>query len=412
MKFHCDSDVYSALIRADIVISTTRDVPVSYLYRAADNPNMIAYMTERKVKDFEKDKSKGISPFVFPAKKEIQSYAIMAKPGRVIKKLLPKISGKKLTNFVLHFTPNIGKFEIWDNVTKAYKCERIGSCMTGNDMSFYSKNGIKILVFIVNSKIHGRAIYWPEIYFDKIKKSLPLIDRIYTVDGKDYPQFENYAFNNNCVLRLSYDRFLYKGKEFKCKIDFKLKTLNIDFWPYMDTFCWITEEGVLSNYISNNAVELDNTEGQNPFHDGEVYSEYEGCHLDEDSAVYSEYLSSFISEDSAVHVSDDYFPIDSDFISSCENCEEYILSEECITSYNGDDLCRDCFIEITAGKYEGEYASVNDDNIIETYDGKLCHIDDCVELENGKYALKNDLDLVEKENGFYYIERQTKKIKL
>lgn len=414
MELHFDIDVSTALNRASIssldLLTSKKDYPISYLYRAKGNPNMIGYLDKKRVDELKKlkgvKKLDSIFGFNYNDPK-LHKLAIMAKAGRVIKKLIPDIDAKKLTNFVSHFTITTGEFRIWKNVTRAYD-SHINSCMQHQDMSFYRKNDINVLVLVTNKKVVGRAIYFPEIYFSKLKKTLPLISRVYTIDGKDNCQFEKYALKHDCVLALSDTRFLFQGNEFECNIEFKLKDMNIDFWPYMDVLCYITEECTLNNHCNGCAME--STEGCNPFENDEgEWSEYYDDYVPYDCAVYSHHVESMIHIDNAVRVNGEWYPEDSDAISNCDSCNETGLSRNMIQLYDGDYLCDDCIIELDAGEHEGEYAGKHDRDVVETYNGETCLISDCVKLDTGEYALSDDEELDEDlaKEGVYSIETKT-----
>lgn len=430
MHLAMDQTIWNALAKIHILVpdKTVTNAPISCLYRPTNDINKIAYMTLDRYNRF--IKKEGKEPSVY--EKELIKYAIKANPGRVIKKLLPELDAKSVTTFVSHFTIIDGKFEIWKNVTEAYNTERINSCMTNCDMSFYELNGIKVLVLLTNKhrQIRGRALYWPEIYFPELKKTLPLIDRVFTVDGKDLYQFDKYALNNDCVIRTEYKHFVYKEEGFDDKIEYKLdywEEKDIDFWPYLDTLYLFTKDGYLRNYINSEiegkAVSCHLTDGSIPYNWGKVWSNYHDCYLEEENAI---------------QLHGDYFDRNSEIVVRCPYCQRYEIKDYMISLYkkykienrvraissvfngillterwsdgdrNTDKACSNCAGIITLGKFTGEgYLIEEDKDIITSYNGYTFHKGEAVKLTNGKYAYHKDPQLVKGEFG-NYIDDKTK----
>lgn len=276
MKFKCDNDVLKALKAAEIAISTKREIPISYLFRDRKNPNMIGYLTKNQRERFLKNSSSyfAATDLEYCVQSALKSFATFARPSRVIKKLLPKISNKKLIKFSALYKLRDGKFEVRSDVTNVYNESPVHSCMSGCDMSFYELNGIKVLTFTVDKVIVGRAVYYPEIKFPHLDKTLPLMVCPYTKDGRDEFSFDKYARKNGIVIAKGETKFEYDKKEFYDNVCFKLKTINVGYWPYFDIMCYVFRGAESKSYYLNNHGKgycINEAEGQDPFEWHENY---------------------------------------------------------------------------------------------------------------------------------------------
>jgi hypothetical protein len=260
-----------------------------------------------------------------------------------------------------------------DDILKAYHCanydegETMGSCMRFDAAQEYleiytdNPNEVKCLVLInpENDKVRGRALIW------HMDNDQYFMDRIYTTNKEFNTFFNNYAEENGISKRPNSTVTLENGGVY-------------DKYPYMDTFEYYDPEtATLATSGEQGWIRLQDTGGGHS--DAGVYIEYgdrEGDTVDEDEAYYLSYRTPNGYVEGYAH-QDDVIGIDG----------EVYLIDDCIKTYDHEWVYKYDYesntIELTHGRYEGEYAK----------------LDDAIELENGEYG---DNQYVTRED--YYVE--------
>jgi len=275
-----------------------------------------------------------------------------------------------------------------EDILKAYHCENyendetMGSCMRYDYAQQYLKiftdnpNEVKCLVLLnpETNKVRGRALIW---HMDNDKY---FMDRVYTTNKEFNTYFNNYAEENGISKSANSTVTLENGGEY-------------DTYPYMDTFQFYDpESGTLATNGEQGWIRLQDTRGGHS--DAGVYIEYgdhEGETVDEDEAFYISYRTPNGYREGWAHQDDVVF-IDS----------ELYLIDDCIKTYNHEWVYKyddESFpVELTAGRYEGEYAKFEDTVELErnyygegqyiTNDDDYTHLDD--DIYDVPYALSDD----------------------
>lgn len=247
-----------------------------------------------------------------------------------------------------------------DDILKAYHCENyendetMGSCMRYDYAQEYLKiytdnpNEVKCLVLLnpETNKVRGRALIW------HMDNGQYFMDRIYTTNKEFNTFFNNYAEENGISRIANSTVTLENGGVY-------------DKYPYMDTFEYYDpESGTLATDGNDGWIRLQDTRGG--YSEAGVYIElgdHEGDIVDEDEAVYISYRTPDGYREGAAH-QDDVVGIDG---------EAYLI-DDCIRTYDDEWVFKyddESFpVELTAGRYEGEYAK----------------LDDTVELEHNYYG--------------------------
>jgi hypothetical protein len=274
-----------------------------------------------------------------------------------------------------------------DDILKAYHCENyedgetMGSCMRFDYAQEYLKiytdnpNEVKCLVLLnpETNKVRGRALIW---HMDNDKY---FMDRVYTTNKEFNTYFNNYAEENGISKRANSTVTLENGGEY-------------DTYPYMDTFQYYhPESGSLAADGSEveGSIRLQDTSGGHS--EAGVYIEYgdhEGETVDEDEAYYISYRTPDGYREGYAH-QDDVIPIDGDVY----------LMDDCIKTYDHEWVYKyDDYsfpIELTAGRYEGEYAKLDDTVELEhNYYGEGQYItteDDYIQLDDDIYEIPHAL---------------------
>lgn len=268
-----------------------------------------------------------------------------------------------------------------DDILKAYHCanydegETMGSCMRYESAQEYleiytdNPNEVKCLVLLnpENDKVRGRALIW------HMDNDQYFMDRVYTTNKEFNTFFNNYAEENGISKRPNSTVTLENGGVY-------------DKYPYMDTFEYYDPEtATLATSGEQGWIQLQDTGGGHS--DAGVYIEYgdrEGDTVDEDEAFYISYRTpdgyreGYAHQDDVIFIDDGVYLID-DCIKTYDH--------EWVYKYDDDSYT----IELTHGRYEGEYAK----------------LDDTIELENGEYGenqyVTREDDYVELDNDIYEI---------
>lgn len=275
-----------------------------------------------------------------------------------------------------------------DDILKAYHCENyedgetMGSCMRFDYAQEYLKiytdnpNEVKCLVLLnpETNKVRGRALIW------HMDNDQYFMDRVYTTNKEFNTFFNNYAEENGISKRANSTVTLENGGEY-------------DTYPYMDTFQYYDpESGTLATDSHQGWLRLQDTHGGHA--DAGVYIElgdHEGDTVDEDEAYYlsyrtpNGYVEGYAYQDDVVFLDGEAYLID-DCIKTYDH--------EWVYKYDDESLP----VELTAGRYEGEYAKYEDVVELEpNYYGEgqyITHEDDYETLDDDiydtPYALSND----------------------
>ena len=247
-----------------------------------------------------------------------------------------------------------------DDILKAYHCENyendetMGSCMRYDYAQEYLKiytdnpNEVKCLVLLnpETNKVRGRALIW------HMDNGQYFMDRIYTTNKEFNTFFNNYAEENGISRIANSTVTLENGGVY-------------DKYPYMDTFEYYDpESGTLATDGNDGWIRLQDTRGG--YSEAGVYIElgdHEGDIVDEDEAVYISYRTPDGYRKGHAHQDDIVWLDDGAY-----------LIDDCIRTYDDEWVFKyddESFpVELTAGRYEGEYAK----------------LDDTVELEHNYYG--------------------------
>ena len=148
------------------------------------------------------------------------------------------------------------------------------SCMANKPKEFfniYSKNSCCSMVILYSDdgilkqgsyesdRIKGRALLWDVKYNGRMVKFL---DRIYCNSDSDIELFKTYAKNKGWYRKVEQTMYpeacvTLDGNEIDDRFEVELDTVDMDYFPYMDTMCFcINEDGCL---IITNDKELGHT---------------------------------------------------------------------------------------------------------------------------------------------------------
>lgn len=183
-----------------------------------------------------------------------------------------------------------------------HSCMRYNSCQKFLDIYTESKNVSMLIWTNDDDKLLGRAIVWKLNNHNNVT----FMDRIYTSVQSDESVFKKYARKMGWAYKQkqSYcDRYsvIYNGKELDWdNMEVEVKNISYEYYPYMDTFSYYDEDGILYNYKPRvSCIELDDTEG-GPNNEEGMVQDYQGDMIREDEAIYCEYEGVWCYESDAI----------------------------------------------------------------------------------------------------------------
>jgi hypothetical protein len=324
------------------------------------------------------------------------------KIGKFAKKLLGnKYKDSEIEDFVNKFKAkqsNSYEFRLVDGEeivtwydSKNYKSQdgQLGSsCMKNSDskiFEMYVKNPevCKMLILLEDDELIGRALVWKidEINGDVLDKPTYFMDRQYTIEDSYVHKFREYAKEKGWMYK-TYNKHDHlknvtlNGSDSKIDMKVKLKKLNYDKYPYLDTFrLYDPKLHTLYNsdgeYETGNYFSLDSTDGGYSSI-SDVWSDWHGEYICEDDAIYSIQLSTYILSVDAIYIRSrrDYLPRTHPDLVEDEWTHESLHSDDAVFSdeYSGYINSENAILVITKieSKLDLESSYIHkDDNFLE-----------------------------------------------
>ena len=314
------------------------------------------------------------------------------KPGGFVAKVFNGIPPKEVEKFSNLFRAEADKpdfrFEVvnGERIRRVYHYESVDSdcgslgisCMKHDHcqkyLDIYVNNADKISMLVMYDEddlVIGRALLW---HFDSFK----LMDRIYTVNDEKYSSyFKKWCIKNgylhkseqNWYNTLAFEQFGQKRSKLQLKLS--LTDKHFEYYPYMDTFKFIDNDGNLYNYHPPvNFKTLCSTDGRKQYSDylrfdvidevfrypgDTVWLEYRDCYTHFDNCYYSE------SNDCHIVRADSTYN---------EEARDYIFNEE-NDSYNNKERIQgriDYYKEREEARKKAQKKKVLDNAISTAYD--------------------------------------------
>ncbi len=346
------SSVANLLLKKRISKELLADSFVNYISISSADSSKISYLSNERMLNIDESE-------YWTSPKRFQ-----VKPGGFISKILKDIHPTDVEKFSNLFRSETSKVRFSFKVVDAdsikeyyhyssYASDSGGSlgvsCMkhenTQKLLNLYRDNQdtVKLLIMLNDDGLlMGRSLLWQT---DNIK----VMDRIYTINDELLTlHFKKWATENNYYYKseqnyystLRFEQLDKSAKEFKLSI--KLKKSNLFHYPYMDTFKFISDDGLLYNYQPENVdfSTICSCDGDKQPSDilrfddiDRVYRHNQDCHLVDYANIYT----------SNKHL----------YWSSSNNC--YILRKDAIY----DELARDYIFNSEYNIYNKQ-ASIKD----------------------------------------------------
>lgn len=251
------SVVANKLLKRRILKDELVENPINYIAISSSDNTKISYLTKERIDSLNSEEY------------WTSSRRFQIKPGAFVSKLFKDIAPKDVEQFANLFKSettkftfewkvvkgdDIKKYYLWDSYssdrgTLGTSCMKHESCQ--KFLNIYSKNTDQVAMLAMLDKdglLMGRAILWD---IDGLK----VMDRIYTINQEEFEQqFKKWATENGYLYKseqnwsssLHFENLKTQKKEMNLKIELKHK--NFSYYPYMDTFKFLDENGNIYNY--------------------------------------------------------------------------------------------------------------------------------------------------------------------
>lgn len=256
-RFQSKSYVATTLIRNEISDDMLAKDHIDYLSISKSDNTKITYLT--------KDRIDKIDPNDYWS----SSKRYLTKPGAFVSKLFNKcFSSRDVEEFSNLFNsfavvkPLNFKVVEGEDIRKYYKhsnyaeergslgnsCMKYENCQSLFNIYTENTDHIKMLILLNDcDKVMGRALLWN--FDDKV------MDRIYTISDEEYAaHFKKWADDNGYIYKTEQNwgntiNFNVGGENKELKLSFKLPNTSMSKYPYMDTFKFLDNNGVIHNHI-------------------------------------------------------------------------------------------------------------------------------------------------------------------
>lgn len=314
------------------------DDNVNYISLSSQDKRRISYLTSDRMESIDESEY------------WTSSRRYHAKPGSFLSKVFKELPAKEVEKFSNLFRSEVDKpeftFEVvngqrikelyyWESYASdrgplGISCMKHEHCQKYLDVYSDNKDNISMLaMFNRDGKLIGRALLWN---FESFK----LMDRIYTICDEEYSSyFKKWASKNDYLHKkeqnwfntMAFDQFGQKPVDLR--LELKLSNRNYDYYPYMDTFKFIDDGGVLYNYQPDCRFRtLCSTDGQKQGSDYLRFDSISKVFRYPGDTVWLEYLSIYTHHDNCYYSEcNDRYILRDDSI-YCEDARDYIFTEE------------------------------------------------------------------------------------
>lgn len=318
-----ESKVAELLLKKRHNIECLVDNPINYISISKDELDKISYLTSERVENIIKETNGDYNSLWTSSKR----YKV--KPGAFVAKIFKDISPSEVEKFSNLFRAESKREKFTFKVVKGedirsfyhyskYQNEDKGSlgasCMkyesTQKLLDIYTSNTDQVSMLIMESDNHpdyilGRAILWE---FDGNK----IMDRIYTSNDeslvfhfKKWATEKGFLYKNaqNFSSTIKFENL--KNKEQELFLSINLSNKKIDKYPYMDTFKFMDNDGILYNYKPK-GVELKTLACTDGSYYNDNYFSFDiidRIYRHSSECIYMNYIDSYTHHNNAVYSS-------------------------------------------------------------------------------------------------------------
>lgn len=330
------------------------DNHVNYISISTSDKNKISYMSQDRIEKLSKE---GYSESDFWQ----TSKRYQAKPGAFVGKIFKDIPSKEVENFSNLFKAesnkedynfivvngdDIKKYYHWESYesgrgTLGVSCMKHDSCQRFFGLYTDNTDNVSMLVMLNDEGgMKGRALLWN---FGTNK----IMDRIYTTnDEKLHLYFKKWATENGYLYKSEqnwYNTLFFEnmntGKK-ELKLDLDLPYKNFRYYPYLDTFKFIDNDGILYNYIPDgiSIKTLCSTDGSKYDSDYLMFDSVDKVFRYRGESIYVDYMDFYTSERNLVwsEVNDRYILRRDAFY--CEEINDFIFKKELDDKNNAERI--------------------------------------------------------------------------
>lgn len=330
------------------------DNPVNYISISTSDKNKISYMSQDRMKKLSKE---GYTDSDFWQ----TSKRYQAKPGAFVGKIFKDIPAKEVEKFSNLFKAESNKEDYefivvngnqikdyyhWesyesDRGTLGISCMKHDNCQKYFNVYTDNTDNVSMLVMLnTEGGLKGRALLWN---FGTNK----IMDRIYTTDDeKLHLHFKKWATENGYLYKseqnwyntLFFENMNTSKKELRLELDLPYK--NYRYYPYLDTFKFIDNDGILYNYIPNGISirTLCSTDGSKYDSDYLRFDSVDKVFRYRGESIYVDYMDFYTSERNVVwsEVNDQYILREDSFYD--EEISDHIFKKDLNDKNNSEKI--------------------------------------------------------------------------
>lgn len=373
---------------AQHLLKGTTSEEVFYLGISTIDPNQISYINKSKLEK------------CGPLGKWYAKNRISSRPGRLMQKIFGDIAGSYFENFTNAYITSgtivndkTFKYKIvqQDDIKKFYHWESYSrdmgslgsSCMRGDGqqkfLEIYCKNPdhVKLAVMSDEAGVVARCLLW----YPNADNSLVYFDRIYSIDYSTELKMYQWLVNKKFV-QISNKNTIKPINRIEIRI--KLKNLDFEFYPYVDTLRWINGNDV------NNLEDGDSLHHTDGRRRDPVRCAFSGNRYDtEDDLVIiaaGEYRGQRVHKDYVVYIERYNGYVVAQYSYECSYTNERLIGEDMITLYKGDYCSR--FHKDLTKDDRSRYFILGDENFVQIDNIWYHHTSIKIECIKGEYRLK------------------------
>jgi len=291
------------------------------------------------------------------------SYGISAKIGKFLGKhlsLKDDVLKSIVDRYKKEFAPvelTIGTSSFEDAYQESNYQGEFTSCMWGEDVSdFYDNYDCKCLTLQDDSyNLYGRAILWESAKVETKEGVIfktSFLDRIYVVSPEYESYFQEYAIKNGIAYKTrqssSCCSIIYQSREItpvQMSVEQCECTYLVSFYPYLDTFRYMSSSGLFSVWDSRNTVgELRRTDGEIDLSEGYALIDREITNVSDMIEINGQWYQQKEVE-------------------RCSCCDCYIREHDTTFDVHGNVVCCSClddFVYIDNSNVEKGYYPTNE----------------------------------------------------
>ena len=362
-------DIGELFLNLGLTSVRPQHLDINFLDFAYADPTKISYIPDDRLSHFGGD---------YYNQQLRRKYCYMARPGKLLRRIFPKIPPHILENVsnILKSDNTNTEIKLLDpcDIPGVYSAKTAPTGTIGNScmnnapsahFEIYNDLCKGILTAWDGDVLVARALVW------ELTGDITFVDRIYFDKDFRCEQMTLHAQSNGWWTKRAQS---YTDKCHFVKPDGEIVTKNFSVeynkddyssFPYMDTFTY-GDDFRISN-LDLGCFTFESTDGGYMPEEDRCWSEYNGAYISEDEAVWVAGVGDYFYPNQVVTIG-----------------FEYYYHGDCVELRDGDYALERDAVDIGNGRTEEWILA--EDSIYDEVDDRDIHIDDSVELNDGRYT--------------------------